>query len=85
MYIWLQESFYPSKQIVRNLFKIEKFNKQGKKVEEVVKSFEAKWFYPSEFTNLVKIAGLRIKEILADYKGTIFTGEQDKMIWILSK
>lgn len=83
--VWLWEEFDQEKQIVNNLFRLEKKNKDDQIVETTVKEFRARWFYPEEFRKLLQSVGLTVEHIFADYHERPFTGNEDKMIWVLGK
>lgn len=83
--IWLWEEFDIERQVVKNIFKVERINADGVITETTVKEFQARWFFFKEFENLVKSANLKVVQIYSDYYGNKFTGTEDKMIWVLKR
>lgn len=81
--VWLWEEFDIPKQIVRNIFRIEELDSEGRTTATVSKQFQARWTHPEEFRQLAIDSGFKVKTVYADYYCNKFTGTEDKMIWCL--
>jgi SAM-dependent methyltransferase len=82
--VWLWEEFDQQNQIVKNIFRLEEYDENGLLRRTLARPFKARWTYPNEMRILAEELGFCVKSVLAAYDGSLFTGSEDKMIWILS-